>query len=174
MTNPAEIFLSFGGSIDLGHIDNAAATVIGCRPGPVRLQQGFAGPRGFGALHVEGHEPRVKMFRELGYESFLAFCAEIATSYELMQAGEGGRLILVRSRMGRDLRLIVDHRAHEGGFWTVITGMPYRVSRAKVLYSVVQDVSGKGECEPAPSAVGKRSPLRLALSKHLVSDDSAS
>lgn len=161
------------GSYDLGYIDDSVAAKIGVTGGPIRLQVGYPGPRGFGNLHVEAHTPRIKQLKELGYGSFLLFCAEVAQNYEAIQQGENDRLILIREKLGRDLRLIVEYCNQGDAFWTIITGMPYRVSRKKELFRF-KEIRREGECEPAPSAAGKRSLLRLAPSKLLVPDDSAS
>jgi hypothetical protein len=48
-----------GGTIDFGWITADVAKVIERQPGPIRLQQGIAGPKGFGNLYVEAY-PRVQ------------------------------------------------------------------------------------------------------------------
>jgi len=112
-----------GGGIDFGQIDEPTGQTIDRNHGPIRLQHGYGGEKGFGNRHVETHSQRVRQLNGLGYRTFSAFVFEIAQNYEIIQVGEADRLVLVYPKAGYDLRIVVAESDHEGEFfWTVITG----------------------------------------------------
>jgi hypothetical protein len=102
------VWITVGGTIELGLIDDAAAAAVHCIPGPVRLPKGFGGPKGHGLLHIQQNEGRMKQIQGIGYATATLFVAEIAGKWtKIAQANEPGRLVLVYSIAGYDLRLIV-------------------------------------------------------------------
>jgi hypothetical protein len=147
---PPDAFLPApGGSHDFGFIDADAAKAIGVPAGPIRLQQGYPTDKGFGRLHIESHQQRMKQIQGLGYATVQAFVYEVAQRYTIIQDGGDGRLILVYRKGGYDLRIVVGW--HETR-WNIVTAMPYRESRKPVLY---QRVRSDGS-EPASGVAEKR------------------
>lgn len=121
---------------DWGYIDAEAAEALGVEPGPIRLFDGVPGAKGYGLLHIESNEHRMKQIAGLGYKSASAFVADVATGWTKIIRGEDERsLVLVRPKGGYDLRIVVRPQASElGTIWSVTTGIPSRVARGDVLY----------------------------------------
>lgn len=146
------------GQVDLGVIENEHAGTAGVQGGPIRLQIGYSGKKGFGYLHVQGMEDRIKQLAGMGFKSFGPYCSEVAKNYTRICQGGGGRLILVWHKDGYDLELVVEWK---GGFWTIVTGLPMRVERATVLCEVAR----KSESEPTPDVAKRPRFATLSLPK---------
>ncbi len=117
--------------------------------GPIRLQHGFPGPKGFGYRHVEAYDNRMQQLRNKGFRDFSAFVYDVAQNYDRIQIGNDNRLILIYPKSGFDLRIVLQEKSLAGlDFWTVITGIPSRVSRFPEIYRKVVQT---GESEPTPN-----------------------
>jgi hypothetical protein len=133
------------GGIDFGHIAPEVAALIGRPPGPIRLQRGIPGPKGFGHDHIATAEGRLTQMARLGYPDCAAFVHAVARNFQ--RIGEGGapnRLALVFRHQGHDLQIIVQHAT--AGFWGVTTALPYRVARCRLLW----EASRMGGSESPP------------------------
>jgi hypothetical protein len=84
---PTDFLRSASGSIDFGQIDKAAAAAIGSQPGPIRLQYGYGGPKGWGLLHVVTSPRRLDDIRGIGYSDFQDYATDVAQSYT--EIGQG-------------------------------------------------------------------------------------
>jgi hypothetical protein len=134
-----------GGTTDFGWITADVAAITGRQPGPIRLQQGIPGPKGFGNLHVEAYPARIKQLGNLGFHTFAAFTSTVAKGFtRITEAGAANRVGLVMPYQGYDLQLIVQYDRE--GFWSVTTGLPYRVARGRILHTI----SRTGGSEPSP------------------------
>lgn len=152
-----QFILASADSYDFGRIDDSLAAELGISAGPIRLQQGYEAA--FGNRHVESHAQRMKQIRGLGFATFAGFCAEVAVNFHKVCRGENGRLILVGSRLGRDLCVVIEYK--NDGYWTVITGLP-KVAR----YEVLKELKREGGSEPSPDIAEKRPRLAtLSLPK---------
>jgi hypothetical protein len=141
------------GTVDFGILPDHIARAIGHRAGPIRLQWGIPGPKGFGNSHVEGYPDRVKQITRLGFRTFASFAAKVATNYtKVLDGGYPDKLSLVLRDQGHDLQIII---RDNGAFWGITTGLPYRVARGKVLW----EVSRTGGSEPTPEPL-EGPPLR--------------
>lgn len=130
-------FLTFAGSMEFGVITEHMAENLGHPAGPIRLQQGIPGPKGFGYRHIETAEGRLNQLRRLGFHTCQSFVYAVAQRFQ--KIGEGGgpnKLALVYRDQGHDLQIIVQH--NPGGFWSVTTGLPYRVARCRILLEVLR------------------------------------
>lgn len=137
-------------SIDFGHITSDVAAAVRQSPGPIRLQQGVSGPKGFGNLHVEDHAPRMMQLKNLGFESFRAFVDFVCCDFT--KVGEGGpsqlaRLALIRPYREYDLQIIIQWNSNN--YWSVVTGLPYRVARSRILYVVPRTSGSEPSLKPA-------------------------
>jgi hypothetical protein len=109
-----------------------------CHPfaGPIRLQQGIPGSRGFGKFHIETHPGRLEQIRRLGFASCEDYVREVAAGYQWIgRADEADKLMLVFRHQEHDLRLVIRWEAKT--FWSVVTGLPYRVARIERLLTTV-------------------------------------
>jgi hypothetical protein len=149
----AQFLAAPNGTEDFGEVDAVSAAACGVAAGPVRLQHGYEGAEGFGNRHVEAYPARMKQLANLGYPTFAAFAYAVAQSYQRIGDGDRGRLLLIYRSMGYDLRLVIQHNA-QGGFWTIVTGLPYRVARCKILFAVTR--TGRSEPTPSPADQGSR------------------
>lgn len=77
------------GTIDFGWITADMAEAIGLHPGPIRLQQGIPGPKGFGNLPVEAYPARIKQLGKLGFRTFADFTSKVADGF-LRYRGRAG------------------------------------------------------------------------------------
>jgi hypothetical protein len=129
------VWIAVGGTIELGLIDDAAAAAVHCISAPVRLPEGFGGPRGHGLLHIQENERRMKEIRGIGYATATLFVAEIAGKWtKIAKANEPGRLVLVHSIAGYDLRLIVQrYTAGTKKCWSAVTAIPSRRVRPEEI-----------------------------------------
>jgi hypothetical protein len=136
------------------------ARIVGLHPGPIRLQQGTPGPKGFGNLHVEAYPARIKQLGNLGFQTFADFTAHVAKGFvNMTEAGAANRVGFVAPYLGYDLQLIVQYDTE--GFWSVTTGLPYRVARGRVLHTI----SRTGGSEPSPRLSGAPRFATLSLPK---------
>lgn len=167
--NPHE-FITVGGSIDLGEIDAAVAMHCKIAVGPIRLQRGYPGPKGFGNSHVEDNRSRMDRLRGLGFDSFASFASQVAKNYGRIERAEKGRIRIIERTPGYDLELVLDCK--DGKFWTVVTGIP---GRPDDNGEVLMRVARAGGSEPAPS-LSAQGPRRetLSLSKLKSSGDKGS
>jgi len=164
------------GSLDFGEIDLVTASALGVPAGPIRLQVGYPGPKGFGSRHVEENANRMKQLAQIGFANFTSFAHAVAQKYQAVLAGDPvSRFQLVYRDMfdGRrfDLRLIIQPET-DGSvqFYGITTGIFSPVARGKVLCSV----NRTGGCVPTPSAAERRSrfeTLSLPNSKPVSSDN---
>ena len=123
------------GTIDVGWITADRAEIIGHHPGPIRLQQGIPGPKGFGNLHVEAYPARIKQLGNLGFHTFAEFTSRVAKGFtRITEAGAVNRVGLIMPHQGYDLQLIVQYDRE--GFWSLKAGLPYRVARGRVLHVI--------------------------------------
>jgi hypothetical protein len=136
--------LKFGGSIDFGNIHKTVATSLGINEGPIRLEEGYPGPKGYGNLHVEGYEDRMKAIRGISYKSFAEFAFGICQNYTKIGKGDDGRLLLIWPRLVPagvfDLRVIIQHTNDAtDAYWTIVTGIFSRVARCEILYEKTRE-----------------------------------
>jgi len=147
-----------GGGLDFGHVREDDAATLGVKGGPIRLQQGIPGSKGFGNLHVESYPDRMRQLQSLGYASCAAFVLAVGANYQRIGEGGGsGKLALIYQNCGHDLQIIV--RYNDAGFWGVTTGLPYRVARCKILLEVSR--TGGSEPTPKPAVASRFATLSL-------------
>jgi hypothetical protein len=148
------------GQIDHGLIAPEHAAKCGVQPGPIRLQIGYPGKKGFGFLHVQGNEERATNFSGMGFRGFADYCSGVSKNYTRICQGEDGKLVVVWPKGGYDLQLVLQWR---GGFWTVVTGVPKRVERSPKLC----DVARTSGSEPTPDVAKRPRFETLSLPKKL-------
>jgi hypothetical protein len=138
------------GSVDFGFILREHAELIGIQSGPIRLQEGYPGSKGFGRLHIEGYPDRVAQFTNLGFTGLLDYVHFVATGYEWIGLANDQRYAVVRRKLGHDLALILQWHQTDC-FWGVVTALPYRVARFKKAFEVTRT----GGSEPTPDTAVK-------------------
>jgi hypothetical protein len=122
-----EVMIVVVGSVDIGVIDAEAAAAAKITAAAIRLPEGVPGPNGYGLLHVESNERRMKAIRGLQFAGAEAFIHDIAQNWVAIVAGENGRLVLVREIPGYGLRAVVGFTEHNGvPCWSVVTALPAR------------------------------------------------
>lgn len=129
--DPTTLILAPGSLRDLGTIDAAAAAACGVQKGPIRLLNGYPGPKGWGWRHVQSNPDRVKMIGRRGYSTSLAFACAVAENWRSIHLAEVGRLTLVWHQNGFDLAIAVQWDA---GFWSITTMLPFRAINQPKLY----------------------------------------
>lgn len=135
-----------GGSLDFGAIPDDVALSLGIPSGPVRLQYGIPGSKGFGLRHIEDNPGRMQQFNNIGFNGVAHFVLSVASHYDhIAEVPTESRIALVRRHLEHDCALILQFNT--GGFWSVTTALPYRVSRRKLLWS--RQAGGR---EPPPDA----------------------
>lgn len=159
------------GNIDFGRIEAEAAAAMKAPAGPIRLEEGYGGSKGFGNRHVEDYPSRMRQMRDLGFPTFAQFAEEVARNYTKIGEARDSRFFLIHPKAGFDFRLVIEYCAADGGFWTIVTGMPYRVARCPILF----EKSRAGGSEPTPSAVVQRPRFAtLSLPKSRPTNDNGS
>lgn len=120
----------------LGFVDAIAAAALGVPAGPIRLQVGIPGANGFGEAHITTNERRMRQLADLGYQSAISFVRDVASNWTKIAHGAGGRLILIFSKSGYDLRIVVQLAGQATDpFWSVTTAIPSRVCRETIAYT---------------------------------------
>jgi hypothetical protein len=90
------VWISIGGSIELGEIDGMTAAALGVPAGPIRIAEGFGGPKGYGYLHIKGYDSRVGQLLDIGFSSLEHCLSEVATNWTYIVAdNDSGRLGLI-------------------------------------------------------------------------------
>lgn len=159
--DPDEFLKTPSGSDVFGYVDHSVASDIGYHNGPIKLQNGYPGEKGYGFLHVEGNDRRMKQINGFSFSNFCDYAHFVSSEYDWIGLGENGRLILVRNCDGYELSLIIQHRPKDG-YWSIVTGIPRRVTRAEKLWERMRT----GGSEPTPNVVEKRNRLEtLTLTK---------
>lgn len=119
--------------VEVGTLDSQTAKLLAVEAGPIWLHDGFEGPKGYGRLHVECNKSRMKLFENIGFNSFESFVRIVATSWIRIISSDLGRIGLVCTRQGYELVVIIQHQKVPEGHWSVVTGIPKRVERGAVL-----------------------------------------
>jgi hypothetical protein len=143
-----------GGGSDYGIIASGVANCCGISPGPIRLQYGYAGSKGFGLRHVEDYPRRMEQLRGMGYGSFSDYCLKVAREFQRVERLENGRFALICRRGAYDLWIVIQYDA--AGFWTIVTGLPKAAQEKEVLWRREERT---GESEPAPAPTVRASRL---------------
>ncbi|PCI38027.1 MAG: hypothetical protein COB46_12335 [Rhodospirillaceae bacterium] len=150
--DPFEFILTSSGRDELGEIPHEVAVGIGYHNGPIKLQRGFPGPKGYGFLHVEKNARRMQLLSDFGFGGFLQFCEFVAQHYDWIGKAKKDRLIIVREHDGYDFCLFIEHKIKGTDHWSIVTGLPKRISREEKLWVN----SRMGGSEPTPCTVEKR------------------
>jgi len=101
---------------------------------PIQLQYGYPGPRGYGYLHVQSNEPRIKQLKNLGFSNFEAFAHLVASNYShIIDCEQPGRVSLVYDVPGYSFILPVQ-MVPDKTYWTIITGLPTRRKKETPLW----------------------------------------
>jgi len=128
---PETIILGPGGVRNLGLVDDAAAKTAGVPEGPIVLQEGYPGPRGWGWRHATGNARRVKEINERGFATPLAFACAVAASWTRLHDCGDGRISVSWHEKGFELAVALRWK---GQFWSITTMLPFRVHHYPVLY----------------------------------------
>jgi len=148
--SPAQRFCNRpGAGVDFGVIHPAASQALGIPQWPIRLQIGVPGPSGFGKAHIESAPGRLSKIRSLGFATVEAFVETICQNYHLVcdaseDARKGVKMSIVFRYLEHDLTLVLWQNSL--GFWSVTTGLPYRVHRRPILWNKTQ--AGGSESPP--------------------------
>ena len=157
------------GGLNYGMIDGPETKAAGLTCGPIRLQVGYEGPKGFGFLHIQAYADRVKQIKGLGFTSVAEFCYAIASNYSVVGKARDGRIRVIWKRTYDDLELVLEWK--EAGHWNIVTAVPTRVARK---YELIYEVVRTGESEPTPSDAERSRFATLSLPKKVSSGDNGS
>ena len=167
--NASAFITAPNGSDDYGFISAEVATALKVVSGPIRVQTGWPGTNGWGARHVLGNSSRMAGINAVGFQHLTAYVACVVNHHQWIGDGKNGRLALVCQHVHDqkiyDLELII-HAKEENGesFWSMVTAIPKRVSRAPKLYSYpVEEIIRTEESEP-PLGDASHHPRRETLS----------
>src|SRR5579862_3537074 len=89
------VWVSVGGTIDLGMIDAIAAKVVRCRAAVIRLSEGFQRPNGsgYGLRHIEANSERLIQIKGLGFKTAADCVATAAANWtKIVRATEANRI----------------------------------------------------------------------------------
>lgn len=139
------------GTNDFGLIGVDVAASMGRPAGPIRMHYGYPGDNGYGLLHVEGYESRIKQIQNAGFTDFRCFAASICQNYVIVGEGNSGRFLLIEQRAGYDNYVVVQY--DKDMYWSITTGLPTRVARCK---RVVWRSARTGGSELTPSMTETR------------------
>lgn len=129
LINPAR------GVTDYGVIDAAAAKAIGRPAGPIRLYNGWPGPKGWGHRHITSNERRLTAIRQLGYIVPEAFALEVAANWTHIHSGPFHDRITIGLKMGLLYPALA--LAWNGACWSITTMLPFRSVSYPVIYEKV-------------------------------------
>lgn len=135
---PQTIIQGPGGLRNLGVIESDAATVANIPPGPIVLQEGYPGQRGWGWRHVTSNPERVGQIKARGFATPLAYACAVAANWTLLHEGEGSRIAVVWPKGGFALALALEWK---GAFWSITTMLPFRAYNRPTLYEKRPDGS---------------------------------
>lgn len=159
--NDGKVFVSCEGSIDFAVLDTPETRAANIAIGPIRLQVGYPGEKGFGYLHIQQRADRIKQIQGAGYPGAPEFCLAVARKFTSVGSVRDGRLVLVWETAHYEHQLILQW-VGEGGFWTIVTGVPSRVARRFTLICKVARTSGS---EPTPLVAKRPRFATLSLPK---------
>lgn len=162
-----ERFCNFATEVNFGYITDKIASELSVSPGPIRLQQGIHGPRGFGKWHIESTPGRMAQISNLGFPSCERFVYSVARNFQRIGDARDGKLALIFSKNEHDLQVIIRFNRT---FWSVVTGLPYRIARCKILTQITRT---DGSESPSKAADTPRFEI-LSLPKALALGDSGS
>lgn len=131
MEDPKTLILGPAGLRNLGLIEPAAAKAAKVNSGPIVLQQGYPGPRGWGWVHVTGNADRVKQIASRGFPTPLAYACAVASNWKSLRQGEAGKIAVFWPIDGFELGLALTWKAK---FWSITTMLPFRSNKQPVLY----------------------------------------
>nr|RAV89119.1 hypothetical protein DBT45_11575 [Aerococcus tenax] len=157
------------GSIDYGFISAETAAVLKAIPGPIRVQVGWPGPNGWGARHVLENPSRMAGIADVGFPNLTDYVASVVRHHQWIGDAKNGRLALVyrhvHAHSAYDLELIILAKEENAErFWSMVTAIPKRVSRAPELYRhTVEGVIRTERSEPSLGDASNR-PRRETLS----------
>lgn len=134
-----------GGGTDLCQLDHPDFVKAGYNKGPVRLQVGFPGAKGYGLAHIEDYSDRVKQIQGLGLRTVQAFCEQVAANYTHIGRVRDGRVVLLQKTPAHDLQLVLEWK--DEGYWTIVTGVPARVAHK---FELICEVVRTGGSESPP------------------------
>jgi hypothetical protein len=109
---------------DLGRVDVKIAEIIAKPSGAIRLLNGVEGAKtGFGRIHIESHEKRVKQINGMGFKDVVSYIYHVASAYERIALQENDRLLFLREGQGLQHQVICQWD-DEIGIWSVTTAFP--------------------------------------------------
>ena len=121
--NGSPFVLNSKGSIDFGYITEE----MNLPPAPIRIAEGFAGPKGYGLKHIiEGHE---KEIMNSGYQSVHDFIEDVAKNFTEIKEGRDGSFLLEKGDLYHNTLFVA--LSKEGEYWKVISGGIFRVRYSK-------------------------------------------
>jgi hypothetical protein len=142
LSQPAHRFCNRpGAGVDFGVIHPRVSQALNIPVWPLRLQIGLPGPAGFGKAHIESAPGRLSKLRSLGFTTVEAFVEAVCQNYHRVcdaneETKKGDKISIVFRYLGHDLTLVM--RRNPLGFWSVTTGLPYRVHRRPILWDQTQ------------------------------------
>lgn len=171
----AQFLVAPNGTEDFGFIDVAAAAVINAPPGPIRLQHGYPGPKGYGNRHVEAYADRMEHLRGIGFGTFAAFAYDVGQNYQTIRQANAPRFFVVYRKLTDngifDLKLVVEPQtANRVTVWNTISGIFAPRDRSPILYTVTRT----GGCVPQPIDTERPRFETLSLPKKPLTGDRGS
>jgi len=138
---PEDLIAPESGVIDYGRIDADAAASIGAFSGPIRLQRGYPGPKGWGEAHITSNTHRMSLLRGFGFDDAKSFVALVCHEWTCIRPSEKGRVMLCLRRDGYEYVVVVQDKTSAAGnrFWSVITAIAGSYRTEPALYEKVTD-----------------------------------
>jgi hypothetical protein len=144
-----------------GEICRDAAHTLSVASAPIYLLNGFdRNGKGFGLRHITAKNSRSKQIVNLGFRNIEKFVWHVCQTYTEIRQCRDSRLMLCCEHEGHKLTAIIEWR-QEHTSWSVITALPKRIAREKVIWRKERE----GQSEPKPAFAEKPRFATLSLPK---------
>jgi len=149
------------GNTIYGFISENAASALSVTSAPIFLLNGFdRHGKGFGLKHINAKQSRSKQISNLGFRNIEKFVWHVCQKYTEIRMCQDGRLMLCCNYESYSLTAIIEWRK-EHGSWSVITALPKRVAREKLVWKKPRE----GQSEPKPAFAEKPRFATLSMPK---------
>ncbi|WP_323989241.1 hypothetical protein [Nguyenibacter sp. L1] len=139
---------------------------LGTRIRVIKFPDGIPGPEGYGFLHVQGYDSRIKQVQGLGYPSIVAYVADVCSGFSVIRKNEkqqkpanGPRFLLGKQSPGYEHIVVVELKAD---CWEVVTAIPGRRRREAEIWKR-EDAGGSEPAPEKPEKLPRFSTLSLPL-----------
>lgn len=133
---PEDFIAPARGELDYGELDASAADAIGAFSGPIRLQYGYPGPKGWGEAHITSNTHRMKLLAGFGHHDAKSFVLHVCENWTCIRPADKGRMMLCQRDRGYEYVVVIQEKVSANGtrFWSVVTAIAGGYRKEPVLY----------------------------------------